>query len=130
MKMSAMCILKTLWNYCYIKHKSWAQEKGGCYFFCCSYATYCCPLVFTYYDCVFFPLDSYLLKKLRVAFNAYVRYVYLIFDHIFDVADSILGCFLLTYMVFWLACFISTVVTVGRSFYLFESLAFSCFKRT
>jgi hypothetical protein len=63
---------------------------------------------FTYCDCVHFALDSYSLRKLTVAFNACVRYVYRkrLFDHISDVSDLILGCSLLTYMEFRLACFI------------------------
>jgi hypothetical protein len=60
--------------------------------------------------CVYFALDSYSLRKLTVPFNACVRYVYRrrLFDHLSDVSDSILGCFLLTYMEFWLAflCFL------------------------
>jgi hypothetical protein len=46
------------------------------------------------------------------AFNACVRYVYRrrLFDQISDVSDSILGCFLLTYMEFWLPCFIFSLV--------------------
>jgi hypothetical protein len=37
---------------------------------------------FTYCDCVYFALDSYSLRKLTVAFNACVRYVYrrMLFD--------------------------------------------------
>jgi hypothetical protein len=53
---------------------------------------------FIYCDCVYFALDSYSLRKLTVAFNACVKYVYRrrLFDHISDVSDSILGCSLLT----------------------------------
>jgi hypothetical protein len=51
---------------------------------------------FIYCDCVYFTLNSYLLSKLTVALNACVRYVYRrrLLDHIFDVSDSIMGCFL------------------------------------
>jgi hypothetical protein len=45
-------------------------------------------LFFSYCDCVYVALDSYLLRKLTVAFNACVRYVYRrrLFDHISDVS--------------------------------------------
>jgi hypothetical protein len=79
-------------------------------------------------DCVYFALDSYSLRKLTVAFNAYcVRYVYRrrLFDHISDVSDSILGCSLLTYMEFRLACFMFSLVNGGRPRYLYDSLVFA-----
>jgi hypothetical protein len=67
-----------------------------------------------------------------VAFNACVRYVYRrrLFDHISDVSDSILGCSLLTYMKFRLACFMFSSVNGGRLRYLYDSLVFSRSKRT
>jgi hypothetical protein len=69
---------------------------------------------FIYCDCIYFALDSYSLRKLTVAFNACVRYVYhRRLDHISDVSDSILGCFLLTYLEFRLACFIFSLVNGG-----------------
>jgi hypothetical protein len=82
---------------------------------------------FIYCDCVYFTLDSYSLRKLTVAYNACVRYVYRrrLFDHISDVSDSILNCFLLTYMKFRLACSIFSLVTGGRPRYLYDSLVFS-----
>jgi hypothetical protein len=66
-----------------------------------------------------------------VAFNACVRYVYRrrLFDHISDVSDSILGCSLLTYMKFRLACFMFSSVIGGRPRYLYDSLVFSRSKR-
>jgi hypothetical protein len=87
---------------------------------------------FIYCDCVYFALDSYWLRKLRVAFNACVRCVYRrrIFDHISDGSDSILGCSLLTYMEFRLACFMFSLVTGGRPCYLYDSLVFSRSERT
>jgi hypothetical protein len=74
-------------------------------------------LFFIYCDCVYFALDSYLLRKLTVAFIACVRYVYRrrLFNHISDVSDSILGCSLLTYMEFWLACLMFSLVIGGTS---------------
>jgi hypothetical protein len=72
-----------------------------------------------YCNCVYFALDSYSLRKLTVAFNVCVRYVYRrrLFDHISDVSDSILGCSLLTYMF--------SLVNGGRPRYLCDSLMFS-----
>jgi hypothetical protein len=95
-----------------------------------SHATCCCAceiLFFIYCDCVYFALDSYSLRKLTVAFNACVRYIYRrrLFDHISDVSDSILGCSLLTYMEFRLACFIFSLMTGCRPRYLYDSLVFS-----
>jgi hypothetical protein len=52
-------------------------------------------LFFIYCDCVYFALGSYSLRK-------------------------ILGCSLLTYMKFWLACFVFSLVTGGRP-YLYDS---------
>jgi hypothetical protein len=77
-------------------------------------------LFFIYCDFFYFALDSYLLRKLTVAFNASVRYVYhkRLFDHISDTSDLILGCSLLTYMKFRLACFMFSLVTGGRPRYL------------
>jgi hypothetical protein len=71
---------------------------------------------FIYCDCVYFALDSYSLRKLTMAFNACVRYVYRrrLFDLIFDVSDSILGCSLLTYMEFRRVCFMFSLVTGGK----------------
>jgi hypothetical protein len=43
---------------------------------------------FTYCDCVYIAFDSYSLRKLTVAFNAYVRYVYLCFLTIFLMTPS------------------------------------------
>jgi hypothetical protein len=65
---------------------------------------------------VYFALDSYSLRKLTAAFNACVRYVYrrMIFDHISDVSDSILGCSLLTYMEFRPSCLMFSLVSGGR----------------
>jgi hypothetical protein len=82
---------------------------------------------YTYSDCFYFALDYFSLRKLTVAFNACVMNVYRrrLFDHISNVSDSILGCSLLTYMVFRLACFIISLVTGDRPFYLFESSVFS-----
>jgi hypothetical protein len=79
-----------------------------------------------------FAYDSYSLRKLTVAFNACVRYVYRgrLFDHISDVSDSMLGCSLLTYMIFRLACFMFQLVTGSRPLYLFKSLVFSRSERT
>jgi hypothetical protein len=87
---------------------------------------------FIYCDCVYFALDSYSLRKLTVAFNACVRYVCRrrLFDHISDVSDSILGCSLLTYMQFRLACFMFSLVTGGRPRYLDDSVVFSRSERT
>jgi hypothetical protein len=89
-------------------------------------------LFFIYCDCVYFVLDSYSLRKLTVAPNAFVRYVYRrrLFDHISDVSDSILGCSLLTYMEFRLACFIFSLVTGGKPRNLYDFLVFSCSERT
>jgi hypothetical protein len=72
-------------------------------------------------------LDSYSLRKLTVAFNACVRYVYCrrLFDHISDVSDSILGCSMLTYMEFRLTCFMFSLVIGGRPCYLYDSWVFS-----
>jgi hypothetical protein len=70
---------------------------------------------FIHCDCVSFALDFYSLRKLTVAFNANVRY---------NVFDSILGCFLLTYVEFWLACFMFSLLTGGRPRYLYDSLVF------
>jgi hypothetical protein len=77
-------------------------------------------------------LYSYSLRELTVAFNACVRYVYCkrLFDHISDVSNSILSCFLLTYMEFWLACLMFSLVTGGRPHYLYDSLVFSRSERT
>jgi hypothetical protein len=96
---------------------------------CCAFDSF-----FIYCDCVYFALDSYSLRKLTVAFNACVRYVYRrsLFDHISDVY-SILGCSLLTYMEFRLACFmffLVTGVTGGRPRNLYDSLVFSRSERT
>jgi hypothetical protein len=80
---------------------------------------------FNYCDCVYFALDSYSLRKLTVAFNACVRYVYRrrLFGHITDNSDSILGCSLLIYMKFRLACFMFSLVTAGgRPRYLYMVL--------
>jgi hypothetical protein len=88
---------------------------------------------FIYCDCVHFALDSYSLRKLTVAFNACVRYVYRkrLFDHISDVSDLILGCSLLTYMEFRLACFMFFLVTAGdRPRYLYDSFVFLRSERT
>jgi hypothetical protein len=92
---------------------------------------------FIYCDCVYFALDSYSLRKLTVAFNACVRSFYRrrLFDHISDVSDSILGCSLLTYMEFRLACFIFSLVTGGPLntwldlYWLMESSSFQDFRR-
>jgi hypothetical protein len=67
-----------------------------------------------------------------VSLNACVRYVHRrkIFDHISDVSDSILGCSLLTYMKFRLACFLFSLVTGGRPRHLYDSLVLSRFERT
>jgi hypothetical protein len=75
--------------------------------------------IFTYCDCVNFALDSYSLRKLRVAFNACFRFQVCIYQrrlfvHISEVSDTISECSLVTYMVFWLACFIFSLVTLGR----------------
>jgi hypothetical protein len=93
------------------------------------------PLVipfFIYCDCVYFGLDPYSLRKLTVAFNACVRYVYRrrLFDHISDFSDSILGCSLLTYMEFRLTCFMFSLVTGGRPRYLYDYFVFSRSERT
>jgi hypothetical protein len=53
-----------------------------------------------------------------------------LFDHISDVSDLILGCSLLTYMEFRLACFMFSLVTGGRPRYLYDSLVFSRSERT
>jgi hypothetical protein len=45
-----------------------AQETGGSHLFYCSYTNYCCPCD------SYFHYDSYSLRKLTVAFNAFVRY--------------------------------------------------------
>jgi hypothetical protein len=81
-----------------------------------------------YCDCAYFALDSYSLRKLTVAFNVCVKYVYCrrLFDHIYDVSDSILGCSLLTYMEFQLAYFIFSLVTGGRP--LITYMIFWCFR--
>jgi hypothetical protein len=83
-------------------------------------------------DCVYFALDSHSLRKLTVAFNAFVRYVYQrrLFDHITNISDSMLGCSLLTYLIFRLACFMFSFETGGRPLYSFESLVFSRIERT
>jgi hypothetical protein len=87
---------------------------------------------FIYCDCVYFTLDSYSLRKLTVACNDCVRYVYRrrFFDHISDVYDSILDCILLTYIEFRLACLMFSLVTGGRPRYLYDSLVFSRSART
>jgi hypothetical protein len=87
---------------------------------------------FIYYDCLSFALDSYSLRELTVALNACVRYVYRrrLFDRISDVFDSILGCSLLTYMEFRLACLMFSLVTGGRPRYLYDSLVYSRSERT
>jgi hypothetical protein len=87
---------------------------------------------FIYSDCVYFALDSYSLRKLTVAFNAYVRYVYRrrLFDHFSDVSNSILGCSLLIYMEFRLACFMISLMNGGRPRYLYDSSVFSRSERT
>jgi hypothetical protein len=89
-------------------------------------------LFFIYCDCVYFALDSYSLRKLTVAFNACVRYVYhrRLFDHISDVSDSILSCSLLTYMEFRLVCFMFSLVTSGRPRYPYDSFVFRAPERT
>jgi hypothetical protein len=76
---------------------------------------------FIHCDCVSFALDFYSLRKLTVAFNANVRY---------NIFDSILGCFLLTYVEFWLACFMFSLLTGGRPRYLYDSLVFLRSERT
>jgi hypothetical protein len=78
-------------------------------------------LFFIFCDCVYFALDSYSLRKLTVAFNACVRYVYRrrLLDHISDVSDSILGCSLPTYMEFLVVCLMFCLVSGGRSRYLY-----------
>jgi hypothetical protein len=53
-----------------------------------------------------------------------------LFHHISGVTDSILGCFLLIYMEFRLACFMFSFVTGGRLLYLYDSLVFSFSERT
>jgi hypothetical protein len=87
---------------------------------------------FIYGDCVYFALDSYSLRKLTMAFNTCVRYVYRrrLFYHISDFSDSILGCSLLTYMEFRLTCFMFSLVTGGRHRHLYDSLVFSRSERT
>jgi hypothetical protein len=89
---------------------------------------------FIYYDCLSFALDSYSLRELTVALNACVRYAYVyhkrLFDRISDVFDSILGCSLLTYMEFRLACLMFSLVTGGRPRYLYDSLVYSRSERT
>jgi hypothetical protein len=92
--------------------------------------------MYSYCDCVYFALDSYSLRKLMVTFNACVRYVYRyicrrLFEHIFDVSDSILGCSLLSYMEFWLACFMFSFVTGAVvDLVIYDSLVFSRSERT
>jgi hypothetical protein len=44
--------------------------------------------------------------------------------------DSILGCFLLTYVEFWLACFMFSLLTGGRPRYLYDSLVVLRSERT
>jgi hypothetical protein len=75
-------------------------------------------------DCVYFVLDSYSLRKFTVVFNACVRYVNerRLLGHISDVLDSILGCSLLTYVVFRLACFMFSLERISL---FFGSLVFS-----
>jgi hypothetical protein len=87
----------------------------------------CMIPIFIYCDCVYFALDSYSLRKLTVAFNAFVRYVYRrrLFDHISDVSDSILSCSLLTLTLNfgWLVLFF--LWTGGRPHYLYDSIVLS-----
>jgi hypothetical protein len=75
--------------------------------FVCDFSVALVIRILIYFDCVYFALDSYSLRKLTLPFNVCFRYVYRrrLFDHISDVPDSILGYSLLTYMEFWLACF-------------------------
>jgi hypothetical protein len=49
---------------------------------------------------VFFALNFYSLRKLTVVFNGFVKYIYQksLLDRIFDVSDTVLECFLLTYI--------------------------------
>jgi hypothetical protein len=49
---------------------------------------------------------------------------------IFLLSDSILGCSLLNYMEFRLACFMFSLVTGSRPRYLYDSLVFSSCERT
>jgi hypothetical protein len=95
------------------------------------YATCCCACDSFFHLlrlCLFF-LDSSSLSKLTVAFNAYV-YRRRLFDHIYDVSNSILGYYLLTYMEFRLACFMLSLVCDGRPRYLYDSLVFSSCEKT
>jgi hypothetical protein len=67
-----------------------------------------------------------------VAFIDCVKYVCRrrLFDHIFYVSVSILGCSLLTYMVFRLACAMFSMLTEGIPLYLFGSLVYFRSERT
>lgn len=88
--------------------------------------------LFTYCDVIYSALDSCSLRKIQVAFNSCVRYIYdrRRFDHVSDVADSVLGYSLEHLFEVRVATHMYKLITSRTPKYLYDQLSFSGSART
>lgn len=87
---------------------------------------------FTYGDIVLTSLSSVLRRKLNVAYNSCVRFIYKLrrYDHISIHADSIFGCSLEKYYDFRVCIALYKLIVTKQPNYLFRKLSFSNSLRT
>jgi hypothetical protein len=97
--------------------RRWIQENDGCIFFSVRIRLVVAFLISFFLFSLTAILYTLHLTNIRWGNLQWLLMLVLgygyrrrLFNHIFDVSDSILGCSLLTYMVFWLACFMFLVL--------------------
>lgn len=91
-----------------------------------------CMPIFMYCYVVQWPLDCDSKRKMQMAFNACVRYVYKIprYDHISEYSDKILECNFFTYMENFSLVFLRKLLMTGVPQYLREKLSHVSSTRT
>lgn len=87
---------------------------------------------FIFGDIIFSNLSSSCKRKLKVCFNACLRYIHKRkkFDPISDVENSIVGCSLFTYYKLRQALFIHKIIITQQPYYLYKNLLFPFSNRT
>lgn len=82
---------------------------------------------FLYCDIVFFGMSKTCEYKLRMCFNACIRYVFGLrkFDHISHLSTRLLNCDIFTYYKFRACYFLKNLMTKKCPTYLYEKLGFS-----
>lgn len=87
---------------------------------------------FTYGDIVFTSLCSGDRRKLTVAFNACLRFIFKLrrFDHISMHTDLIFGCSLMRYYDYRVCVTLYKIITTKKPVYLFRKLQYSSSLRT